>query len=224
MITIQNLTKTFDGPDGEITALRNVTLQINAGEFIAVQGPSGCGKSTLLMNTGGLLIPDGGQVVIDGEDLYALSSTDRARFRAERIGFVFQQFHLVPYLSVLDNVLTPSLAMPLRDANRRAAALIDHFGLTERRRHVPGQLSVGERQRTALARALLTNPSVLLADEPTGNLDGENAGIVLEHLREFANDGGTVLLVTHDPRSADYAQRSIHLNKGSLCEPQTAGT
>jgi len=222
MITVEKLTKTFEGPEGAVMALQEVSLQAQPGEFVAVQGHSGCGKSTLLMNVGGLLVPDGGRVTIDGQDLYALSAGQRTRFRAKHIGFVFQQFHLIPYLSVLDNVMAPSLAAPVVDLRRRAFELIEHFGLADRRNHVPGQLSVGERQRTALARALLTQPKVLLADEPTGNLDGDNGEIVLGHLAEFAGRGGTVLMVTHDPRAADYAQRTIRLEKGKICEPEAA--
>jgi ABC-type lipoprotein export system ATPase subunit len=233
MLTITGLRKTFRGPSGMVSALADAELSVAAGEFVSVQGPSGCGKTTLLLAAGGLLPPDSGRVQVDGQDVYALSGEARARLRAEKIGFVFQQFHLVPYLSVLDNVLVPSLALPFscplpateggsgeeRSAVReRALELTRQFGLTERLRHVPAQLSTGERQRTALARAMLNGPKLILADEPTGNLDGENARAVLSSLREFARSGGAVLLVTHDPAAAEYAGRRLRFKEGRLRE------
>jgi len=214
VLEVQNITKLYRGPNGAVRAVDGVSFSVRAGEFVGVQGPSGCGKTTLLLAGGGLLACDEGRVRIDGEDPYALSPNDRARFRALKVGFVFQQFHLVPYLSVLDNVLSPTLAIASSDAERRARELIEHFGLTERMGHTPGELSTGERQRTALARALLHRPGLLLADEPTGNLDGDSARSVLEYLAEFAAAGGAVLLVTHDDRAAGYAQRTIHMERG----------
>jgi ABC-type lipoprotein export system ATPase subunit len=183
-----------------------------------VQGPSGCGKTTLLLAAGGLQVPDGGRVTVAGQDLFALSSEERAGFRAAKIGFVFQQFHLIPYLSVLDNVLAPSLASPSPDNRARARELIARFGLTERADHVPAALSTGERQRAALARALLNKPQLLLADEPTGNLDADNGRLVLGYLADFAKEGGAVLLVTHDLRVAEYAHRIVRLQNGRLSE------
>jgi ABC-type lipoprotein export system ATPase subunit len=140
-----------------------------------------------------------------------MSADQRAGFRAQHLGFVFQQFHLVPFLSVLDNVLAPALAAAVPDARERAEELVAHFGLQSRRQHVPAELSTGERQRTALARALLNRPKLLLADEPTGNLDRENAGIVLEHLVRFSRAGGAVLLVSHDDHAVKHADRIIQL-------------
>ncbi|MBD3315966.1 MAG: ATP-binding cassette domain-containing protein, partial [Chitinivibrionales bacterium] len=187
-----------------------------------LQGPSGCGKSTLLLAAGGLLAPDHGAVRVAGGDLYALSSEQRARYRAHNIGFVFQQFHLIPYLSVLDNILAPSLAIDKNEGVREhAVELMKHFGLESRARHVPSELSTGERQRTALARALLNRPKLLLADEPTGNLDGENAETVLGYLGEFSREGGgAVVLVTHDIRVARHAHRVIRLQAGKLIEEE----
>jgi ABC-type lipoprotein export system ATPase subunit len=213
MLSLRQVRKTYEGPNGPVVALADSSLDIGAGEFVAVRGPSGSGKTTLLLVAGGLLRPDAGQVVLDGQPIYDLPREARARLRATRIGFVFQQFHLVPYLSVLDNVLTPALAQAQPDARARATELVERFGLTPRRHHVPAELSTGERQRTALARALLNRPRLLLADEPTGNLDDANGAIVLNALAEFAKTGGAVLLVTHDHRAATFAQRVLQLDK-----------
>jgi len=206
MLDIVNIGKTYHGG---VTALAGVSLRVTAGEFVAVRGPSGCGKTTLLLSAGGLLRPDAGRVVVDGHDVYALSAERRARFRAATIGVVVQQFHLVPYLSVLDNVLSAALALPLVDARNRAKQLLERFGLAHRGHHVPAELSTGERQRTALARALLHRPKLLLADEPTGNLDADNGRLVLAALADHAKAGGAVLLVTHDSQAASHAQRIV---------------
>jgi ABC-type lipoprotein export system ATPase subunit len=165
---------------------------------------------------GGLLKPSGGAVLLDGQDPYALRPNQRSALRAEKIGFVFQQFHLIPYLTVLDNILSPSGAHRQPDARVRAAELIEHFKLEHRIKHVPAQLSTGERQRTALARALLNRPRIILADEPTGNLDETNAEIVLNYLTEFVKNGGAVLLATHDIRISTFANRILHMEAGRL--------
>jgi ABC-type lipoprotein export system ATPase subunit len=191
-----------------------VSLSLEPGEFVAVQGPSGSGKTTLLLAAGGLLAPSGGTIAFRGEDIYALSSAARARWRAQYLGFVFQQFHLIPYLSVLDNVLAPALAYPITDARRRAEKLLEQFGLSARASHVPSELSTGEQQRTALARALLHGPQLLLCDEPTGNLDEQSARVVWDCLLGFQRQGGAVLLVTHDAGAAAMAQRSLTLKFG----------
>jgi len=211
-----NLAKAYAGTGKTVRALEGATFNVAPGELVAVQGPSGCGKTTLLLIAGGLLKPDAGQVLLVGQDPYALSPDARARFRAENIGFVFQQFHLVPYLSVLDNILAPTLARPAENANERATELARRFGLADRQDHTPGELSTGERQRTALARALLHKPQLLLADEPTGNLDEASGKIVLGHLAEFTKAGGAVLLVTHDPRAAEYATRTVRMEGGRI--------
>jgi ABC-type lipoprotein export system ATPase subunit len=216
VLEIRQLHKSYTEARGEVHALQDIDLDLAAGDFVAVQGPSGSGKSTLLLVVGGLLAPTAGRVVLDGRDLYALSPLERARLRATAIGFVFQQFHLIPYLSVRDNVLAPSLAMAAQGQAERASELISHFGLEARAHHRPAQLSVGERQRTALARALLNRPRLLLADEPTGNLDEENARIVSRYLAEFAENGGAVLLVTHAGEVARYARRIVRLEDGRL--------
>jgi ABC-type lipoprotein export system ATPase subunit len=217
LLQIEGLSKSYPGPQGTINAVDEVSLAVGAGEFVAVQGPSGCGKTTLLLAAGALLRPTRGQVLVNGEDPYALSSGQRARFRAVNVGFVFQQFHLVPYLDVLDNTLAPTLALGANGGARaRALELAARFGLTERLHHLPAALSTGERQRVALARALLNKPKLLLADEPTGNLDAENGQIVLRCLAEFAREGGAVLLVTHEPGTGDYASRIVKMNGGKI--------
>jgi ABC-type lipoprotein export system ATPase subunit len=218
LLDILNVSKTYHGNNGDVRALNEVSLSVDTGEFVAVEGPSGCGKTTLLLVAGGLLAPETGEVIINGQNPYAVSPDSRAGFRAENVGFVFQQFHLVPYLDVLDNVLAASIASKLPDARERASELITRFGLEQRMHHVPGQLSTGERQRTALARALLNRPKILLADEPTGNLDRDNADAVLGFLKEFAANAGAVLLVTHDRHAMDFAQRVTKIRNGKLSD------
>lgn len=217
MLSISNLCKHFKGPDKVVHAVESISIEVARGEFAVVQGPSGCGKTTLLLAAGGLLQPDGGKVLVDGEDPYSLSPDARARFRAQKIGFVFQQFHLIPYLTVLDNILAPAIAAGTHPLER-AKDLISHFNLDSRINHVPAELSTGERQRVALARALLNQPVLLLADEPTGNLDGKNAEIVLGHMKEFARGDGAVLLVTHDPFATKYADKTLSMADGKLLE------
>jgi len=218
MLIASHISKSYTVGEKLVQALDDVSVHVAPGEFVTVKGHSGCGKTTLLLATGALLAPDAGTVEVDGQDPYQLPPDPRAAFRAGHIGFVFQQFYLVGYLSVLDNVLTPSLALPRPDARERAAELVDRFGLAHRAEHMPGQLSTGERQRAALARAMFNEPKLILADEPTGNLDGKNAGVVLSALAEFAEAGGAVLLVTHDDKVAEYAHRTVYLEGGRLCE------
>ncbi|MCD6307910.1 MAG: ABC transporter ATP-binding protein [Candidatus Latescibacteria bacterium] len=216
MLKVENINKLYRSADGVVRAVDGVSVAVEAGEFIAVQGPSGCGKTTLLLSSGGLLAPDGGTVTVGGTRPYDLSPDVRARFRAETVGFVFQRFHLVPYMSVLENVLSPATALPAPDSRDRAEALIERFNLGSRRKHLPSELSTGERQRTALARALLNGPKLLLADEPTGNLDGDNADIVLSTFEDFTRAGGAVLMVTHSEDAALRADRVIHLRDGRI--------
>ena len=216
-LSITNASKFYRSGRNEVRAVDDLSLDVDNGRFVAIQGPSGCGKSTLLLLAGGLLKPDSGTVKVDDQNLYTLGANDRAALRNKQVGFVFQQFHLVPYLSVEQNILSPSLANGAADgAADKAKELISRFGLSDRAKHRPGQLSSGERQRTALARALLNGPSLVLADEPTGNLDEENSKVVLEHLREFTNAGGSVLLVTHDPQAAEAADQVHQIKAGKL--------
>jgi len=218
VVHLQDVRKTYRGKAKAVAALDGCSLTVSPGDFVSVQGSSGCGKTTLLLVAGGLLRPDSGRVTLDGHDPYALPPEQRARMRADAIGFVFQQFHLMPYLTVLDNVLAASLARPSAEARDRAMALIEHVGLSARLDHLPSELSTGERQRVALARAMLNEPRVLLADEPTGNLDPASGDTVLKYLAAFADGGGAVLLVTHDARAAEYAGRIVHMADGHLVE------
>jgi len=218
MLEFENVTKWFDGAGGKVTALNEISFSVQPGELLAVRGPSGCGKTTLLLIAGGLLSPDSGQIDLDRQDPYGLGPEMRNRLRARTIGFVFQQFHLIPYLSVRQNIQVASLAVPANEAAERTQELISHFGLDDRADHVPAKLSTGERQRTALARALLNRPKVILADEPTGNLDEDNARTVLGYLSQYVSDGGCVLLVTHDDRAASHATRTLKMSQGQLIE------
>jgi len=216
MIHLEEVTKIYPTANGPVHALAGVSLDVQQGEFVAVRGPSGCGKTTLLMILGGLCSPTSGRVVVAGEDLAAAASAARTQFRARQIGFVFQTFHLLPYLNVLDNVAAAALPGQQRTARDRAAELLDKFLLADRLHHRPAELSAGERQRVAIARALINRPKLVLADEPTGNLDPGSAAAVLELLSGFHRDGGTVLLVTHAQQAAGYAQRTVLLRNGAV--------
>lgn len=216
MLRINDISKVYQKSDGTVHALKDVSLHVAEGQFVSIQGSSGSGKTTLLLAAGALLEPTTGTVELDGDDLYAAGTEARAAVRAAKIGFVFQQFHLVPYLSVLENVLSPSLALSGDGADERAEELIGTFGLAHRITHLPSELSAGECQRVALARALLNQPKLVLADEPTGNLDEGNADIVLGALTQFADGGGSVLMVTHSAEVAHRAHRTIRLEAGSI--------
>ena len=220
-LLLRGISKGFNGPHGAVPVLDHITLELPAGSISAIRGASGSGKTTLLLIAGGLLRPDHGTVQLGDADLYAQRPARRAALRAAGIGFVFQQFHLLPYLNVRDNILVPALTGDAAALRPRALALAEQFGLSHRLDHRPAALSTGERQRVAFARALLRQPRVLLADEPTGNLDQENAAVVLRHLDEFAQAGGAVLLATHDPRAAALATRRWRLERGQLLVDST---
>ena len=220
MIELDRVSKVYPTRRGEVRALRDLSLRVEQGEYVAVCGPSGCGKSTLLALVGGLAVATSGRVAVGSKDLSTLSSSERAQFRATQIGFVFQVFHLLPFLNVLDNVLLAAQRPADSETKSRAETLITQFGLAQRTHHRPGQLSVGERQRVAMARALLNQPRILLADEPTGNLDPDNTAMVLDQVDLFHRQGGTVMLVTHEPPAAARAQRVIALRDGQLGSPQ----
>ena len=219
MIELDGITKVFRTAHGEVRALDDLSLQIAAGEFVAIQGASGSGKSTLLSLIGGLALPTSGRISVADQVVSTMSSSERAAFRAATIGFVFQMFHLLPYLNVLDNVLVGAAPEAAEQTRGEAEQLLARFGLDERRYHRPAQLSAGERQRVAMARAVLNRPMLLLADEPTGNLDPQNAAGLLDLLADYHGDGGTVMLVTHDEKAAARAQRIIALESGRVAAP-----
>jgi putative ABC transport system ATP-binding protein len=200
-----------------IQALRGVDLSIGAGEFVALMGPSGCGKSTLLHLLGCLDVPSAGSYFLEGQEVSKLSARERAILRGRRIGFVFQNFFLLPNLSSLENVALPLLYQrDTRQARQRAAEVLEKLGLTDRARHRPMELSGGERQRVAIARALVNQPPILLADEPTGNLDSATGAEMMTMLVEQWHNGVSILLVTHDSQVAAYAQRVIHMHDGRM--------
>ncbi len=223
MIECQSVSKLYQTRKGVVESLRDLDLAVGKGEFVIIRGPSGCGKSTLLFLLGGMLHPSGGRVMIDGQDIYGMSESRRNAFRAERIGFIFQMFHLLPFLDVSGNV---ELAAPGSVASgartERSRQLLDTLGLLDRASHRPDQLSAGERQRVAIARALFNEPDVLLADEPTGNLDPENAREVFKNLSRIHRGGKTLVVVTHGSIGDEYADRVIRLKNGSIVPDSTA--
>lgn len=222
MIELTGVSKVYRTSHGEVRALDDVTLAIQEGEFVALKGHSGSGKSTLLALLGGLAVPNSGSISVAGRDIGKLSSSERARFREDNVGFVFQMFHLLPYLCVLDNVLVAAPAASRATSRDYAKQLLSGFGMDKRLTHRPNQLSAGERQRVAMARALLNRPKLLLADEPTGNLDEKNAEALLDFLGGFHRDGGTIVLATHDDRAAERADRIIELASGKVTSPVAA--
>jgi putative ABC transport system ATP-binding protein len=218
MIHLQGISKVFVTDDLETHALAGVDLDIGKGEFVAISGPSGCGKSTLLAILGLLDSPTQGVYVLNQKPVHALKPAERARIRNREIGFIFQAFNLIGDLTVYENVELPLTyrGMAGDERKRRVHQALDRVGMSHRMRHYPGQLSGGQQQRVAVARALGGDPSILLADEPTGNLDSVNGEAVMDLLRELHKGGATLCMVTHDPRYATYAGRSIHLFDGRL--------
>ena len=217
MITLHDVSRTVTSGSAPLTILHPLTLSIARGEFVAIVGPSGSGKSTLLGLLAGLDAPTTGSVNVDGVDITALSEDGLARFRGARIGFVFQFFHLVPSLTALENVAVPLEIAGVADAMSRAARLLDDVGLGGRGHHYPSQLSGGEQQRVALARALANDPAILLADEPTGNLDSANGRLIMDLLRSVhAARGTTLVLVTHDAELAAMADRRVTMRDGRV--------
>ncbi|MDB6168825.1 MAG: yknY 5 [Verrucomicrobia bacterium] len=218
LIELEDVRKTYRMGDEDVHALAGVTLTIGSGEFVAVVGPSGSGKSTLMHLLGLMDRPTSGRLSFGGQDVSRLSSSAQATHRARKLGFVFQSFNLLPRLSVMDNVLLPlSYARDGgKDGRRRAAEALERVGLSHRARHRPGQLSGGERQRAGIARALVNRPELILADEPTGNLDGQNVERILELFRELHSGGQTIVLVTHDTNVAASARRQIRMQNGRV--------
>ncbi len=220
MFRLQDVSKRYRRGSEEIVALQPTSFEVHAGEFVAVVGPSGSGKSTFLSILGGMLAPTSGQVWLDGQSLYDASAAERAEIRQRTLGFVFQTFNLVPYLTALENVKVPLMLMGLSEDQQqvRASQLLVRVGLVSRLHHKPCELSVGQQQRVALARTLANEPLAILADEPTGNLDPETRHDVLSFLEEFCCEGRTVIMVTHDPEAAARAGRTLRLVDGAIVD------
>ncbi|MBV9574059.1 MAG: ATP-binding cassette domain-containing protein [Acidobacteriales bacterium] len=219
MIRLTNVTRLYaaqtGAAEGAVRALDDFSLAVEPGEWIAIMGPSGSGKSTLVNLIGCLDRPTSGEIWLDGENVAKISTANLTRIRAEKIGFIFQQFHLIPYLTAVENVMLAQYFHSMSDEAEAAAAL-DRVGMTDRAHHLPSQLSGGEQQRVCIARALINDPKIVLADEPTGNLDAKNEEIVLRLLRELHREGRTILMVTHDPVVARLADRRVELHHGKI--------
>jgi putative ABC transport system ATP-binding protein len=220
LIKLEGVTKVFYTDEVETHALGGVHLEISTGEFVTIAGPSGCGKSTLLSILGLLDTPTQGNYVLNEKPVANLSLSDRTRIRNREIGFIFQAFNLIGDLNVYENVELPLTyrGMASAERKRRVMEALERVGMAHRTKHYPSQLSGGQQQRVAVARALAGAPLILLADEPTGNLDSKNGEAVMNLLRELHRGGATICMVTHDPRYANYAQRSIHLFDGRIVE------
>jgi putative ABC transport system ATP-binding protein len=221
-IEAKDLRKTYHVGKIEVQALRGISFSVQKGEFVSVVGPSGSGKSTLFYLLGGLTRADSGSVVLDGDDFASMSDAERTRMRKRKIGFVFQKFNLLPTLDARSNIM---IAQEISGNGHRDPAHFDRItgllGLTKRLDHRPSELSGGEQQRVALARALINKPAIVLADEPTGNLDSKNSDVVLNMLRQSKQElGQTVLMITHNPEAAEYGDRIIHMRDGAIVNPE----
>ena len=217
-IVAENLAKLYGSGEAAAQALRDMSFTIDQGEFVAVMGPSGSGKSTLLSIIGALNTPTEGTYIVDGIDVYALTKDQRADFRREFLGFVFQSFHLVPYLSLMENVMLPLVTKHMSSKEKRNLAYnaLDRVGLENKGHRLPGQVSGGEQERAALARAIANHPPILLADEPTGNLDASTSDEMMELLSGLVHEGTTIVMVTHSSQCAEYAQRIIRVCDGMM--------
>jgi putative ABC transport system ATP-binding protein len=224
LIKLEGVTKVFYTDEVETHALAGIHLEIKNGEYLAIAGPSGCGKSTLLSILGLLDTPSDGTYMLNGRAVANLTAAERARTRNREIGFIFQSFNLIGDLTVYENVELPLTYRGMKPAERRKRAeeALEKVGMAHRARHLPSQLSGGQQQRVAVARAVAGNPSILLADEPTGNLDSKNGEAVMQLLQELHRGGATIGMVTHDPRYARHADRSIHLFDGRIVEENVA--
>lgn len=218
IIELKGVSKRYGFGDAESYALRNFDLTVKRGEFIMIMGPSGCGKTTLLNIIGLLDQASSGEYILAGKNVARVSSSKKARFRAKEIGFIFQNFNLVPNLSILENVSLPLIYSGCRKSRRLRMAdnILEHFHLREREYYMPYQLSGGQQQRVAIARSLIANPSIILADEPTGNLDSRNSHIIMEELQEIHSMGNTIIMVTHNPALTTYATRVINMLDGEI--------
>jgi len=218
MIKIENLSKTFRTEEVETKALNSVSLEIKQGEFVTVMGASGCGKSTLLNIVGLLDSASDGSYKLSGQEIVGIKETERAKIRKENIGFVFQNFNLIDELSVYDNIELPLIynKVPAGERKKRVETIAERLAISHRLKHYPQQLSGGQQQRAAVARALVTNPKIILADEPTGNLDSKNGNEVMELLTDLHANGATILMVTHSDYDASFSQRTIIMKDGMI--------
>ena len=218
MITLADISRTYASDEVETTALSAIDLQVDRGEFLAIMGPSGCGKSTLLNVLGTIDRPTAGQYLFDGDDIAAAPEPALAKLRRDHLGFVFQSFNLIDELTIAENVALGLAyrSLPSRDKRDRVAAAMDRVGIAHRRDHYPHQLSGGQQQRAAIARAIVGEPQLILADEPTGNLDTENGAQVMDILSELNAGGATIVMVTHSPAHADIAKRTVHMLDGRI--------
>ncbi len=219
-MTAENLIKTYGSGDGKVTAISGITFRIEADEFVAIMGESGAGKSTMLGMMGAMNAPSAGRLVVDDIDVYALKPEQQADFRREYLGFVFQSFHLVSYLTVLENVMLPLAVVKGGKSQKRAMGeeALAKVGLSDKARRLPSQISGGENERVAIARAIVNSPPVLLADEPTGNLDTKTSREIMELLQRLNADGTTIVMVTHSPECARYARRIMRVSDGRIVE------
>jgi putative ABC transport system ATP-binding protein len=222
LVQMDGVTKVFVTDEVETHALAGIHLDLRRGEYVSISGPSGCGKSTLLAILGLLDTPSDGKFLLNGRPVHDLKMSERARIRNREIGFIFQAFNLIGDLTVYENVELPLTyrGMPASERKQKVHNALERVGMSHRVKHYPSQLSGGQQQRVAVARALAGDPTVLLADEPTGNLDSANGEQVMELLRDLHRSGATICMVTHDPRYARYAQRSIHLFDGRIVEEE----
>ena len=218
LIEIQDVTKKYHGQEGEVQALKGVTCEIHEKEFVAVMGPSGSGKSTLLTMLGVLSAPTTGKVLIDDIDVYALSREQQADFRSEYIGFVFQQFQLIPYLTAAENVMLPLAITKLSNSEQleRAYKVLERVGLKGKESRLPSELSGGEQERVAIARAIVNNPAIVMADEPTGSLDTKTGEEILQLFKDLNNEGLTIIMVTHNPDNLRHVGRAIRIRDGRI--------
>jgi putative ABC transport system ATP-binding protein len=221
MITCKSISKSYTKGTNIVTPLENLDLEVGRGEFLALMGPSGSGKTTLLNLISGIDSPSSGSLVIDGENIAAFSRKQLTAWRARKVGYIFQLYHLIPVLTAFENVELPLLITSMSKAERRQKAeeALEIVGLQDRSHHTPSELSGGQEQRVAIARALVADPALLVADEPTGDLDRESATMILELLQKLSRERGkTIVMVTHDARAAAAADRTLHLEKGKLLE------
>lgn len=217
MLKVKNISKKFDHRRANITALNDVSFNVSDGDFISITGPSGSGKTTLLLALGGMSAPSAGSVLWQDEPIYGYSAKDLARWRSQNVGFVFQTFNLIPYMTVYENIeMALRLAGQSDGSEKKITDLIDKMGLSNRSGHLPSELSVGQQQRVAIARALVKDPKIILADEPTGNLDPKTAVEILDILKTANSEGKTLLLITHDQKIAEMAPKNIKIVDGAV--------